>query len=68
LMFGYGFFGGGGGMPGRFDHEYQAFPVSFIGKEELEKGNKIILPQSALDQLARLNISYPMLFEVSNPS
>jgi len=55
-------------MPGRFDHEYQAFPVSFIGKEELEKGNKIILPQSALDQLARLNISYPMLFEVSNPS
>jgi len=55
-------------MPGRFDHQYQAFPVSFIGKEELEKGNKIILPPSALDQLARLNISYPMLFEVSNPS
>lgn len=31
-------------------------------------GNKIILPQSALDHLARLNISYPMLFEVMNPS
>ena len=27
-------------------------------------GNKIILPPSALDTLARLNISYPMLFEV----
>lgn len=72
-MFGQGFFGGGegffgGGVPGRFDHQYQAFPVSFIGKEELEKGNKIILPQSALDHLARLNISYPMLFEITNPS
>merc|ERR1719463_915482 len=78
-MFG-GFFGGpgpggpgaggffGGGVPGRFDHQYQCFPVSFIGREELEKGNKIILPPSALDHLARLNISYPMLFEVSNPT
>lgn len=42
--------------------------MSFIGKEELEKGNKIILPQSALDHLARLNISYPMLFEITNPA
>lgn len=74
-MFGGGFFGGGdvggffgGGVPGRFDHQYQAFPVSFLGKEDLEKGNKMILPQSALDHLARLNISYPILFEVNNPS
>ena len=25
---------------GRFDHQYQVFPVTFMGKEELEKGNK----------------------------
>mmetsp|Transcript_39694 Transcript_39694/g.86538 ORF Transcript_39694/g.86538 Transcript_39694/m.86538 type:complete len:328 (+) Transcript_39694:97-1080(+) len=76
MLGGGGFFGGGGDGPGgfgggiqsRFDHQYQAFPVSFIGKEDLEKGNKIILPASALDHLARLNISYPMLFEISNPS
>lgn len=73
-MFGGGFFGGGDGggffpgVPERFDHQYQAFPVSFIGREDLEKGNKLILPQSALDHLARLNISYPMLFSVSHPS
>lgn len=78
-MFGGGLFGGGGGgggpggffgggVPGRFDHQYQVFPVSFMGKEELEKGNKIILPQSALDHLARLNISWPMLFEMANPA
>ena len=46
-MFGGGLFGDrgpggffGGGVPGRFDHQYQVFPVSFMGKEELEKGNK----------------------------
>ncbi|CAE8629045.1 unnamed protein product [Polarella glacialis] len=58
-----GFFGG---TPGRFDHQYQVFPVSFMGREDLERGNKIILPQSALDHLARLNISYPMLFEAGS--
>ncbi|CAE7424458.1 Ufd1 [Symbiodinium sp. CCMP2456] len=77
-MFGGGFFGGGGGegrgpagffgqnARGNFKAEYDVYPVSFMGKEELEKGNKIILPQSALDRLARLNISWPMLFEMTN--
>lgn len=55
-------------MNTRFDHQYQVFSVAMLGKEELEKGNKMILPQSALDHLARLNISYPMLFQISNPS
>ncbi|CAE7731574.1 ufd1, partial [Symbiodinium pilosum] len=77
LMFGGGFFGGGGegrgpagffgqNARGNFKAEYDVYPVSFLGKEELEKGNKIILPQSALDRLARLNISWPMLFEMTN--
>eukprot|EP01066_Platyproteum_vivax_P013550 Platyproteum_vivax@DN6127_c0_g1_i1.p1 len=51
-----------------FDCQYQCFPISFSGKDELENGNKIVLPSSALDQLARLNISYPMLFEIRNDS
>lgn len=55
-------------MPSRYDQQYQCYPVSFIGRDELEKGNKIILPPSALDHLARLNISYPMLFELVNPA
>lgn len=71
-MFGFGGFGDHGFFPGqnpgRFDNQYQAFPMCFIGKDELEKGNKIILPSSALDHLARLNISYPMLFELNNPN
>jgi ubiquitin fusion degradation protein 1 len=65
---------GGGGGPGwgfgvpqgRFDELYACFPVSFLGKGDTENGNKIFLPQSALDKLARLQITYPMLFEVTS--
>eukprot|EP00742_Colponemidia_sp_Colp-10_P001220 GILJ01001313.1.p1 GENE.GILJ01001313.1~~GILJ01001313.1.p1 ORF type:complete len:272 (+),score=25.92 GILJ01001313.1:49-864(+) len=68
--------GGGGGpmgmhgfdMPqGPFTATYRVYPVSFIDKGDLEKGNKIILPSSALEQLARLHITYPMLFQIANP-
>ncbi|KFH16658.1 ubiquitin fusion degradation protein UFD1CY, partial [Toxoplasma gondii TgCatPRC2] len=55
-----------GGPGSGFSQCYSCFPVSFIGKDEMEKGNKILLPQSALHALARLHISWPMLFEVVN--
>jgi hypothetical protein len=32
---------------------------------QVEDGDKIIMPASCLDMLARLRISYPMLFEVT---
>lgn len=51
-----------------FTQEYTCYPVSFIGKDDMENGNKIILPQTALNALARRHISWPMLFEVSNPN
>lgn len=34
--------------------------------EEIRHGGKIIMPPSALEKLARLNITYPMLFKLSN--
>ncbi|CAK8539246.1 unnamed protein product [Lathyrus sativus] len=34
----------------------------------LEYGDKIIMPASALDRLASMNIEYPMLFELRNSS
>ena len=34
--------------------------------EEIKHGGKIIMPSSALEKLARLNISYPMLFKLTN--
>ncbi|KAI7984490.1 Ubiquitin recognition factor in ER-associated degradation protein 1 [Camellia lanceoleosa] len=51
-----------------FEQSYRCYPVSFIEKSHLEKGGKIIMPPSALDRLAYLQIDYPMLFELNNPS
>ena len=56
-----------GGYPGggeRFDEQYHCFSGAFSDKPQLEEGDKILLPSSAFEQLARLQVEYPMLFEV----
>ncbi|KAJ7412047.1 Ubiquitin fusion degradation protein 1 like protein [Willisornis vidua] len=54
----------------RFSTQYRCFSVSMLAgpndRSDVEKGGKIIMPPSALDQLSRLNITYPMLFKLSN--
>lgn len=75
-MFGGGMFGGGGqfglaagaGSTGQFVQKFQAYPPSFMetDRKQVEEGDKIIMPTSCLEMLARLRISYPMLFEVKN--
>ncbi|GMI97119.1 hypothetical protein like AT2G29070 [Hibiscus trionum] len=49
-----------------FEQHYRCYPVSFIDKAHLDKGDKVIMPVSALCRLAYLNIEYPMLFELTN--
>jgi ubiquitin fusion degradation protein 1 len=49
-----------------FEQSYRCYPASFIDKPQLESGDKIIMPPSALDRLASLHIDYPMLFELRN--
>ncbi|KAM5583565.1 ubiquitin recognition factor in ER-associated degradation protein 1 [Rosa sericea] len=49
-----------------FEQSYRCYPVSFIDKQHLEKGDKIIMPPSALDRLASMHVDYPMLFELNN--
>ncbi|XVE79564.1 hypothetical protein DITRI_Ditri14bG0068700 [Diplodiscus trichospermus] len=49
-----------------FEQCYRCYPVSFIDKAHLEKGDKVIMPPSALDRLASLHVEYPMLFELTN--
>ncbi|KAI8782860.1 ubiquitin recognition factor in ER-associated degradation protein 1-like [Biomphalaria glabrata] len=50
-----------------FKETYKCYSVIVQGgREEVEKGGKIIMPPSALDQLTRLNIQYPMLFKLTN--
>jgi len=67
-MFGMNFFPE---MPRPFNTQYRCYPVAMLpGSErsDVEAGGKIIMPPSALDQLTRLNIVYPMLFKLTNKS
>lgn len=60
---------GQGRRPRRFDEYYRVYPVVMLSgpvREELNYGGKIMMPPSALEKLSRLNISYPMLFELRN--
>ncbi|KAK7202508.1 ubiquitin fusion degradation protein UFD1-domain-containing protein [Myxozyma melibiosi] len=52
-----------------FREYFRCYPVVMLPgteRENLNYGGKIILPTSALNKLTRLNISYPMLFELTN--
>ncbi|XP_045026340.1 ubiquitin recognition factor in ER-associated degradation protein 1-like [Daphnia magna] len=65
-MFGFGFLE----MPRPFNTQYRCYSVSMLPgqeRQDVEKGGKIIMPPSALDQLTRLHIVYPMLFKLTNP-
>uniref|UniRef100_A0A3P8WZK3 Ubiquitin recognition factor in ER-associated degradation protein 1 n=1 Tax=Cynoglossus semilaevis TaxID=244447 RepID=A0A3P8WZK3_CYNSE len=58
------------GPQNRFSTQYRCYSVSMLAgpndRSDVEKGGKIIMPPSALDQLSRLNITYPMLFKLTN--
>ncbi|XWS71675.1 hypothetical protein CRYUN_Cryun03dG0158900 [Craigia yunnanensis] len=49
-----------------FEQCYRCYPVSFIDKAHLEKGDKVIIPPSALDRLASLHVEYPMLVKLTS--
>lgn len=58
----------------RFNEMYRAVPFSRIPNISSERlamldfGGKIIMPQSALEQLSRLHVMYPMMFSVASSS
>jgi ubiquitin fusion degradation protein 1 len=50
-----------------FVEQYRCYSISLMSgreREELNYGGKIIMPASALEKLASLNIVYPMLFKL----
>lgn len=51
----------------QFLETFRCQPMAMSNRGELELGDKILLPPTALDQLARLKVHYPMMFEVTNP-
>lgn len=53
----------------KFQQFYRAYPVAMMPgneRDNLSYGGKVVLPQSALNKLTMLNISYPMLFELAS--
>ena len=52
--------------PSSFDCYFLCYSSVMAGRTGLDEGDKILLPPSALDTLARMNVEYPMLFEVTN--
>jgi len=56
-MFGFGGgHGGGRRAPERFEHHYQCYSTAMSGKVGIDDGDKVLLPASALDSLARMNV------------
>ncbi|XP_052073457.1 ubiquitin recognition factor in ER-associated degradation protein 1-like isoform X4 [Mytilus californianus] len=56
----------GGGLGG-FKQTYRCYSVTMLdNREDVERGGKIIMPPSALDQLTRSRIQYPMQFKLRN--
>ncbi|KAG0814947.1 hypothetical protein G6F20_004377 [Rhizopus arrhizus] len=53
-----------------FSENYRCYPIAMMqhgnDRDNVNYGGKIILPQSALEKLSQLNISYPMLFKLIN--
>jgi len=50
----------------RFEEQYHCYSMAYADKAHLEGGDKILLPPSAFDSLARLNVDYPMLFKLES--
>lgn len=66
---GFGGMGGGGFHSSRrFEEQYHCYSVTVADKAHLEKGDKILLPPSSFDTLARLQVDYPMLFRLNAES
>lgn len=68
-MWGFGGLAGmgrGAHMSHRFEEQYHCYSFVVADKTHLERGDKILLPPSAFDTLARLQVDYPMLFKLSS--
>ena len=52
----------------QYDFSLKIYPVAFIGKKNLENGDKIILPPSILENITNSDTEWPLMFQLSNPS
>ncbi len=57
---------GFGSGKGTFSGDFDVKSFASIGKEDMELGDKIILPPSALKEILKLKLSLPLQFRVSS--
>jgi len=59
----------GARVPPNFNQKFNPLTPAFWQTDDptkLERGDKIVLPQSALYELSRMNIQFPIMFEITN--
>jgi len=61
-------FGVGYKSSGKFKKKYKCHSMALLEKDNMDDSGKVVLPQSALNDMAILNITYPMMFKIWNPS
>lgn len=49
-----------------FDFSVKVYPVSFVNRSDLEKGDKILLPASILKKISESELKGPIIFEIKN--
>jgi ubiquitin fusion degradation protein 1 len=49
-----------------YSFELKCYSLSFVGKNDFGKGDKIILPPSVLENLSSLEVQWPLMFEIEN--
>jgi ubiquitin fusion degradation protein 1 len=49
-----------------FDFIVKVYPVSFVNRSDLEKGDKILLPPSILQKISGSELKGPIIFEIKN--
>jgi len=55
------------GVPAVFEEHFRCYSMAMAGRPDLEKGGKILLPQSALTRLTQMHVQYPMMFRLAVP-
>lgn len=51
-----------------FDFYLKVYPVTFLERSDLEKGDKILLPPTILNKISSYEVEGPIMFELSNNS
>lgn len=57
---------GGPGGPPQYQNFLRAYPGTFMARPELEEGNKILLPSSALSELSQGVMPQPLIFRINS--